>query len=125
MSNAQIGGKAIRAAKICVPLAVVTALAAGCTSMPTDYVATLSTQDPKWSSRECQEIREKAANYKEQKVNWAAGALIGPYGLAIVAAGKEHQEKQRVAMAREIHLRCSSQPLPKNLEVRQVPQKIR
>ncbi|MBL8576123.1 MAG: hypothetical protein JNK47_02765 [Mesorhizobium sp.] len=101
-------------------------MAAGCTSMPTDYAATLSKQDPKWTSPECQEIRATAANYKEQKVNWAAGALIGPYGLAIVAAGKEHQEKQRVKMAREMHLACSSQPLPKNLQERPATQqKIR
>ena len=122
MSNAQPDGKIIRTAKTCVLVALVGAVVAGCTSTPKDYAANLSTQDPKWMSAECQEIRTKAADYKEQKVNWAAGALIGPYGLAIVAAGKEHQEKQRVAMAREIHLRCSSQPMPKKLEPRPAAQ---
>ena len=73
-------------------------------------------QDPKWRSPQCQEIRAKAANYKEQKVSWAAGALIGPYGLALAAAGKEHQEKQRTILAREMHLRCSSRPLPRELQ---------
>lgn len=121
MSNAQMNWKVPGSAKRCIPLAIVAALAAGCTAMPTDYAATLSTQDPKWMSPECQDIRVAAQNYKERKVNWAAGALIGPYGLALVAAGKEHQEKQRVAMAREMHLRCSSQPLPKKLQVRQIP----
>ncbi|WP_425475515.1 hypothetical protein [Mesorhizobium quangtriensis] len=122
MSNAHLNRNETRAAKFCVPFVMVVAIAAGCTSTPTDYAATLSQQDPKWMSPECQDIRATAANYKEQKVSWAAGALIGPYGLALVAAGKEHQEKQRVKMAREMHLKCSSQPLPKNLKERPVAQ---
>ncbi len=90
---------------------------AGCTSTPQEYATTLSAQDPKWASPECQQIRAQALEYKERNVNWASGLLIGPYGLAIVAAGKEHQEKQRKLLARDMHLRCSSQPLPKNLQI--------
>ncbi len=122
MSNVR---KTIGAEKICIPLMLVGALTAGCTSMPKDYASTLSQQDPKWMTPECQEILATAGDYKEQKVSWAAGALVGPYGLALVAAGKEHQEKQRVKMAREMHLRCSSQPLPKKLQVREIPQKVK
>ena len=123
MSNAD---RITHVAKICLPPLVLGALVAGCTSTPTDYAATLSSSDPKWMSPQCQEVRAAAANYREQKVNWAAGALIGHYGLAIVAAGKEHQEKQRVARAREMHLACSSQPLPKKLQARpEARQKIR
>lgn len=96
---------------------MVLALIAGCTSVPADYAGTLSKQDPKWLSPECEQIRADAANYKERKVSWAAGLLIGPYGLALVAAGKEHQEKQRILFAREMHLRCSSAPLPKKLQI--------
>lgn len=92
------------------------ALLAGCTSLPSEYAATLSDKDPKWRSPACRAIREEAAKYQEQKVSFAAGALIGPYGLAIAAAGKEHQEKQRIRLARDIHLKCSSQPLPANLQ---------
>ena len=51
---------------------------------------------------QCQEIRSEAANYKEQKVSFASGALLGPYGLALAAAGKEHQEKKR----RQLAVRC-------------------
>jgi hypothetical protein len=94
----------------------VVAIVSGCTSVPADYAATLSQQDPKWLSPQCVEIRSTAANYKERKVNWASGLLVGPYGLALVAAGKEHQEKQRILLAREVHMRCSSLPLPKNLQ---------
>lgn len=93
------------------------AMIAGCTSTPQEYATTLSAQDPKWASPECQQIRAQALEYKERNVNWASGLLIGPYGLAIVAAGKEHQEKQRKLFARDMHLRCSSQPLPKNLQI--------
>jgi hypothetical protein len=92
-------------------------MAAGCTTSPGEYAATLSNQDPKWQSPQCEEIRMQALNYKERNLNWAAGALIGPYGLALVAAGKEHQEKQRKLFAREMHMRCSSLPLPKNLQI--------
>jgi hypothetical protein len=96
---------------------VAAAMVAGCTTSPGEYAATLSNQDPKWQSPQCEEIRVQALNYKERNLNWAAGALIGPYGLALVAAGKEHQEKQRKLFAREMHMRCSSLPLPKNLQI--------
>lgn len=90
---------------------------AGCTSLPADYAATLSTQDPKWRSPQCEEIRAAAANYKEKNISWATGLLLGPYGLGIVAASKEHQEKQRKQFAREMHMRCSSLPLPQKLQI--------
>lgn len=99
-----------------IAIGLVMSMIAGCTSLPADYAGTLSQQDPKWRSPACRKIRAEAANYKEQNVNWAAGALIGPYGLALVAAGKEHQEKQRVEFARNLHLKCSSEPLPRNLQ---------
>jgi len=46
----------------------------------------------------------------------APGLLIGPYGLGIAAAIKENDEKRRKLFVREMHLRCSSLPLPKELE---------
>lgn len=111
-----------RTAKISIVLGVVALAVSGCnTTMPADYTATLSDQDPKWLTPECIESREAALNYKAPDMNWAAGALIGPYGLAIVAAGKEHQAKQRIALARDMHLRCSSLPLPKELEITAPP----
>jgi len=107
----------MRTAKIWIAVGFVAAMVAGCTTAPADYAATLSNQDPKWLSPECEQIRVQALGYKERNVNWAAGLLIGPYGLALVAAGKEHQEKQRKLLAREMHMRCSSLPLPKNLQI--------
>lgn len=107
----------MRPAKIWIAVGVVAAMVAGCTTLPADYATTLSNQDRKWGSPECEQIREAALNYKERNLNWAAGLLIGPYGLGLVAAGKEHQEKQRKLFAREMHMRCSSLPLPKELQI--------
>jgi hypothetical protein len=93
---------------------------AGCTTSPRDYAAALSPQDPKWQSPECIEMRTAAQTYgagQKPPLSWGAGALLGPYGLAIAAASKEHQEKQRKRFARDTHLACSSRPVPKELEV--------
>ncbi|WP_025091147.1 hypothetical protein [Brucella intermedia] len=93
--------------------------AAGCTTSPQNYVATLSSQDPKWQSPQCEEIRAEAVSYeaREKKASdLAPGLLIGPYGLGIAAAIKENDEKRRKLFVREMHLRCSSLPLPKELE---------
>jgi hypothetical protein len=96
---------------------LLTAAIAGCTTSPADYATGLPSQDPKWLSPECQEARVAAAGYEtgERPLYWSAGALLGPYGLAIVAAGKDHQAKQRKLFVRDMHLKCSSQPLPKEL----------
>jgi len=95
---------------------ILAAMVAGCTSVPADYAATLSTQDPKWQSPQCEQVRREALTYKERQLRWSGGLLLGPYGLGIVAAGKEHQAKQRKLIAREMHMRCSSRPLPKHLQ---------
>ena len=91
----------------------------GCTTSPQNYASSLSIQDPKWQSPQCEEIRAEAANYqaREKKVSdLAPGLLIGPYGLGIAAAIKENDEKRRKVFVREMHLRCSSLPLPRELE---------
>lgn len=106
----------MRTSNVLVAICAMALMVGGCTSKPASYTSKLSMTDPKWGSPECQEIRAEAATYKEQKVSYAAGALLGPYGLALAAAGKDHQEKRRRQLAREMHMRCSSQPLPKALE---------
>ncbi|MBB4095554.1 hypothetical protein HGG72_14240 [Ochrobactrum pecoris] len=92
---------------------------AGCTTSPQNYATTLSSQDPKWQSPQCEQIRAEVVNYEagEKKVSdLAPGLLIGPYGLGIAMAIKENDEKRRKLFVREMHMRCSSQPLPKELE---------
>ncbi len=91
-----------RTPNVLIAVGAMAVLVAGCTSTPTNYAATFSVQDPKWQSPQCQEIRAEATNYKEQNVSFAGGALLGPYGLAIAAAGKEHQQKKRLQIAREM-----------------------
>ncbi len=92
-------------------------MTASCTTAPAEYAAGLSSRDVKWETPECRKLRADAATYeaRERDLYWSAGALLGPYGLGIVAAGKEHQQKQRKLFVREMHLRCSSLPLPDQL----------
>lgn len=102
-------------------LATISLLAiAGCATPPAEYAGTLSTQDPRWLSPECEQIRASAVNDeagRRKPLNIGTALLLGPYGLAIAAAGREHQQKQRKLLAREMHLRCSSLPLPDHLQV--------
>jgi hypothetical protein len=93
---------------------------AGCTTSPADYAQALSPQDPKWQSPECEKARMAALNYEageKKTMSLPAGLLLGPYGVGIALAGKQHQEKQRKLLARDMHLKCSSLPLPGNLEI--------
>ena len=94
-----------------------TAVAACSAPQPSEYAASLSPQDPKWRSAECVKIRAAAVDYKDgETLSFSAGMLGGPYGLGIALAGKEHQAKKRKQFARDMHLNCSSLPLPKSLE---------
>lgn len=95
---------------------LVAALVAGCTSLPTDYAASLPASDPKWNSPQCERARLAASNYKDNNLNMGIGLLMGPYGLALAAASREQSEKRRRALSRDLHVQCSSQPLPRNLE---------
>ncbi|MFE0015773.1 hypothetical protein ACFWXH_13075 [Mesorhizobium sp. NPDC059054] len=95
------------------------ALVSGCATSPTNYAATLSTKDPKWRSKQCEQIRATALAFeaKEKETRkLAPGLLLGPYGIGLALAIKEHQDKQRKQIARDMHMQCSSQPLPKELQ---------
>ena len=100
-------------------IAALGAAVAGCVSSPVDYGASLSQQDPKWASPECQQARAAAADYAQREKDhpgWGMGVLLGPYSMGMVAAVKEHERQQRRLLARQMHLNCSSQPLPKELD---------
>lgn len=90
--------------------------AGGCsTTAPGDYAATLSKKDRKYQSAACRRARAAAAQQaaeQDKTMSVAEGLMFGPYGVGMALAGKEHQEKKRRLAAREVHLRCSSQPLP-------------
>lgn len=110
------------AVKRALPAALLTLALAGCAAAPAHYAASLPQQDPKFHSPQCLEMRARAANYeagRKPPMSWTTGALMGPYGLAIAAASKDHQAKQRRLFARDMHLACSSRPLPRELYVEQ------
>ena len=92
----------------------------GCAAPPAEYAGTLSSRDPKWRSPECAQIRASSLNDeagRTKPLNMGAALLLGPYGLGLAVASREHQRKQRRLRARELHLRCSSLPLPQHLQV--------
>lgn len=96
-------------------------VAAGCTATPSRYAASLPENDPKWNSKECKDIRLKALDYNDKTggrmaIGLASGLLLGPFGLPIAAAADAKQEEIRQDWAREVHMACSSRPLPKSLQ---------
>ncbi|WP_171026414.1 hypothetical protein [Mesorhizobium comanense] len=101
-----------------IAMSALAAALSGCATSPVDYGASLSQQDPKWASPQCQQARTAASDYaaREQKHPGWEFAALGPYGLGIIAATKEAEQKQRKLHARDVHLQCSSLPLPKALQ---------
>ena len=98
-------------------------LLAGCTATPDKYAASLPQNDPKYNTQECRDIRLAALSFDNKvgsrmAIGLASGLLLGPFGLPIAAASDAEREEARKHFAREIHMRCSSKPLPKNLEVK-------
>lgn len=92
----------------------------GCASAPVSYQPASSALDAKWTSPECRQARLDASAYEareRENPGWGTGVFLGGvYGVALVAAIKDNARKQRKTFAREVHLKCSSLPLPKELE---------
>lgn len=104
-------------------MTVAIALISGCTATPDKYAASLPQNDPKFNTQECKDIRLQALSFDNKTgsrmaIGLASGLLLGPFGLPIAAASDAEREEARKLFAREIHMRCSSKPLPKNLEVK-------
>lgn len=105
-----------------VNLLVVCSIAlAGCAPKPQMYAETLPSDDPKWKTPECLSIREKAFGYDDKVAERAVaglalGLFLGPFGLPFAAAADSAQNEERRAFAREVHMRCSSKPVPEALE---------
>ncbi|MDX0487228.1 hypothetical protein GOL41_17150 [Sinorhizobium medicae] len=104
-------------------IAAVGLVLAGCTTTPDRYAAQLPHDDPKYNTAECKEIRLKALEFDNKvgsrmAIGIASGLLLGPFGIPIAAAADAEREDARRLFAREVHLRCSSKPLPKNLEIK-------
>lgn len=108
--------------KTILALAIVAVLSS-CTATPDKYAASLPTSDPKYNTQECKDIRLQALNFDNKTgsraaIGLASGLLLGPFGLPIAVAADAEREDARKMFAREVHMRCSSKPLPKNLEVK-------
>lgn len=93
---------------------------AGCTAVPAKYAESLPSSDPKYNTQECKDIRVKALDFDNKVgqrilVGAGAGLLLGPLGIPFAVAADMDREEARRAFAREIHMRCSSKPLPSNL----------
>lgn len=102
----------------CLVMAALTA----CQTVPADYAASLSQQDPRWGTEACRQMRADASRYGETERNafpMSTGVLLGPYGVGIALAGMEHREEMRKQFARELHTRCSSLPIPDRLAPKQ------
>jgi len=96
------------------------ALAACSKTVPSEYASTLSPADPKWQSEACRQMRADAARHDvdpDDTFTLGKGVLLGPYGIGIAVAGMEHRENKRREFARDLHLQCSSQPVPQALKV--------
>jgi hypothetical protein len=101
---------------------------AGCQTTPAKYAAALPQDDPKWNSADCKAIRLKALDYDDKvggrmAIGVGAGLLLGPFGIPLAAAADANQNEIRKAWDREVHLACSSKPLPESLKDK--PQKPR
>ena len=92
----------------------------GCAKNPktltVDYV-----NDAKFNTAECKEIRKKALEYNDRVLGRTAtgvglGLLLGPFGIPLAAMGDVAQNEERKSWNREIHLACSSEPLPESFK---------
>jgi hypothetical protein len=96
-------------------------LLAACAPKPQIYAESLPSDDPKWKTPECVSIREKAFGYDDKVAERAVGGLalglvLGPFGIPFAVAADASQNEDRRSFAREVHMRCSSKPLPEKLK---------
>ena len=104
-------------------VALVALFLCGCTKTPDKYAASLPQDDPKYDTPECRDVRLKALEFDNKvgsrmAIGVGAGLLLGPFGIPLAVAADAEREEARKIFAREVHVRCSSKPLPKNLEVK-------
>ena len=85
-------------------------------TMSADYI-----EDAKYSTQECKDMRQKALDYNDRVLSRigtgaALGLFLGPFGMPLAAGADIKQNEERKAWSREVHLACSSDPLPDNLK---------
>jgi len=91
----------------------------GCSTAPASYVGSLSPADRKWQTQACRDVRGRAANFdSEEKERLKTSAMIGllsPSSALATANVTNQQNIRRRQFNRELHLKCSSAPLPDDL----------
>ncbi|WP_074471707.1 hypothetical protein [Bosea sp. BIWAKO-01] len=105
--------------RIQAAIAVVGLICVGCTTQPASYAGSLNHSDRKWQSAACKEARQKAENYasaetEHLKSSVMIGVLSPSSALAAVNVTNQ-QNVRRKQFNRDLHLRCSSAPLPGDL----------
>ncbi|WP_147283822.1 hypothetical protein [Bosea caraganae] len=92
---------------------------AGCAAQPQIYVQSLKANDPKWQSAACKAIRQQANDYEQgENERLKSSVMIGllsPSGALATTDVTNKQNVRRKQFNRELHLRCSSAPLPEDL----------
>ena len=93
---------------------------AGCAENPNE-ISNNYIEDPKYQTKECTEMRQKALQYNDRVLGrvgtgLAVGIFLGPLVIPFAAGADVAQNEERKAWSREVHLACSSNPLPENLK---------
>jgi hypothetical protein len=93
---------------------------AGCATEPQKYLAGLSPSDPKWQSAACKAVRARADSFEQEekerlKQSIAVGLLSPSGALATTNVTNQHNVRLK-QFNREVHLKCSSAPLPDDLQ---------
>lgn len=94
-------------------------ICAGCATQPQTYAEGLGTTDPKWQSAACKAMRQRAGGYEQAESDRFKSEFlmhaISPSGtLATINVTNQRNVWRRQA-SRDVHLACSSRPLPEEL----------
>lgn len=74
--------------------------------------------DSKYNTQDCIDQRQKALAHDDNTLspmNRMVLILFIPFGIPIAAETDFHQNEERKRLSRELHLACSSDPLPDDL----------
>ncbi len=91
----------------------------GCAVEPANYVGSLSHSDRKWQSAACRDARQRAETYEaEEKERLKSSVMVGllsPSGTLATVNVTNQQNVRRRQFNRDLHIACSSAPLPDDL----------
>jgi hypothetical protein len=97
-----------------IGVSLITACAPDPKTLSNDYV-----RNPEYDTQDCIDQRQKALADDDNTLsimNRMALILFIPFGIPIVAESDFTQNEKRKTLSRELHLACSSDPLPDDLE---------